>query len=44
MFVFERVIISEKTWFGFLLEISDKVNSFSYMVLQFTPETVWKTL
>ena len=48
-FVFETVFISEQiaeNRFGALLEISDKFitkfNVFSYMVLKFSPKTVWK--
>ena len=49
MFLFETVFISEQiaaSWFGSLLEISDKVitklSVFSYMVLHFRLKTVWK--
>ena len=48
-FVFETTFISEQiaeNRFGALLEISDKFitkfNVFSYMVLKFSPKTVWK--
>ena len=49
-FVFETVFISEQiadNRFGDFLEISDKFitkfNVFSYMILRFRLETVWKT-